>query len=228
MRVGLGGKRADLFFMFWIGPCVHEADGNGIDFFVLHQAADRVHDIVPIERHDFISLIVHSLADADDSLTGHERFRFGNPGHMLDFVGGQTVYAADGAHDLRSVFETLGGDKTHFAAVVGDQGIGRHGAAVFEQRGLSEQLESVHANGVGCFAHGVHHSARKIVRRSRRFGRPYLAAIAKNDHVRECAAGIDADNVVFLCRHELPSNQFFRWEYVRGSGLSTARRFTTK
>ena len=145
--------------MFWVGPCVHQADGDGVDFFFFHQAPDGVHDIVPVERHDLVALIIHALAHADDSFAGDERLGLGDPGDMLDFVVGKTVDPANGAHDLGGVLEALGGNETDLAAVVGDQCIGRDGAAVFEQRGLTEQLAGVDADGMGGFADRVHHAA---------------------------------------------------------------------
>ena len=180
---------------------MHQAYGDGIDFVFFHQAPDGVHDIVPVERHDFVALIIHAFAHANDALSGDERFGLGDPGDVLDLVVGETVDPADGAHDLGRVFKSLGGNQPDLAAVVRDQRIGGDRAAVFEETRLTEQFARVHADGAGGLLHRVHDTARKIVGRGRSLRRPHFAAIAQHDHVGECSAGIDADDVILFCRH---------------------------
>src|SRR6266540_290606 len=53
-----GSKRANFFFVPWINPGMHQAHGDSLDFFIFDQPPDRVHDIVPVERHDFIALVI--------------------------------------------------------------------------------------------------------------------------------------------------------------------------
>ena len=204
MRVGFCRERANLFFMFRVGPGVHKAHGDGVDFVLFHQAADRGHDIVPVERHDFVTLIVHAFAHADHALSGNERFRLGNPGHVLDLITGEPVDPPDGTHDLGGVFEAFGGDEPDFAAVVRDQRVGRDRATVLEQRSLAEQFAGFHADGSCGLFYGVHHAARKIVRCGRRFRGPNFARVAEHNDVGKRPAGVDADNELFFCRHGMP------------------------
>ncbi len=164
--------------MSWIGPCMHEAYGDGVDFVFLHQAPDRFHNIVPVERHDFVALIIHAFAHANNALSGNERLGLGDPGDVFDFVVGETVDAADGAHDLGRVFKSFGGDQPNLAAVVRDQRIGSDRAAVLEETRLTEQFARVHAEGAGGLLHGVHDTARKIVGSGRGLCRPHFAGTA--------------------------------------------------
>ena len=204
LRVGFGSKRANFFFVFGVCPGVHQAHGDGIDFVFFDQAPDGVHDIEPVERDDFIPLVVHALAHADDALARREWIGLGDPGDMLDLVVGKTVDPPNGAHDLRGVFEALGGNEADLAAVVGDKRVGGHRAAMFEKRRAAQQFGGVDAHGARRLLNRVHHAARKIIGRCRSLRRPHFAAVAEHDDVGESSAGVHADDVTFLCCHENP------------------------
>ena len=88
MRVSFGGEGANFLFVFRIGPGVHEAHGDGLDFVFLDETPDGLHHVGAIERNDFVALVIHALAHADDELALNEGFWLGDPGDVLDLVSG--------------------------------------------------------------------------------------------------------------------------------------------
>ena len=193
--------------MLRIGPGVQKTDRDRFDFFFFDEPPDRVHHISVVERNDLLTEVIYSLAHTDDSLSRHQRLWFGYPGDMANFFLRETIDSANGAHDLRRVFESSCGDEADFHSTARDQRVGRHRAAVFEKRGSAEKFISLHADTARRFIDRVHDTAGKIVGRGGGLRRPHFSVVTQDDDVGKCSAGIYADNVLFLRCHEVPSRK---------------------
>ena len=160
MRVRLGGEGANFLFVFRIGPGVHETDGDGFDFIFLDETPDGLHHVGAIERDDFVALIIHALAHADDKLA-----RTKGSGLVIQVTC--LISSADSpstrpmARMISVVSSNFGGDESDFDAAVSDESVGGDGAAMFEECGVAEQFRRLDACGPRRFVNGVHDTAGK-------------------------------------------------------------------
>src|SRR5215467_13963566 len=193
--------------MLWVGPCMHEAYGDGFNLVILNEAPDRFHHVAAIERNNFVALVIHTLTHADDSLPRNERLRFGDPGDMFDLVVRKIIHATNGTHDLGGIFESFGDDEANLYAAVSDKRVSCHRAAVLKKRCLAEKFWCFDTHGARGLDDSIHDAARKIVWCRGRLCRPHLSCTTQHDDVGESSAGIHADDIIFLRGHRYPSRR---------------------
>jgi hypothetical protein len=147
-----------------------------------------------VQRLEHVAVGVDPAADTPDVRAADEQIGLAPAGRHAHFVGWQTVYLVclgDGQGRLKA----LRGDQAHPRAGAGEQRVQPDGGAVGKDVAAGEELGERHPARLRGLREAREDAFLDPPRRGQGLAQADLAVVRDHDHIRERAAGVDADKL---------------------------------